>query len=183
MTLTKFFFLAMVLGTFAFASCNNSGKGSKDKADSINKANKPVAKDAAQFMTKAAEINMEEIELGTLAQQRATSQRVKDFGKMLVNDHSQLNEKVSMLASRKNIVLPNATTEKIARAKQDLENTDDFDTEFIKMMVKGHKDAIDVFQRAADHVNDPDIKSLATSALPQLQTHLDSAQRIREDLK
>ena len=183
MFVKKVVLFIIAVSTFSFVACNNSGKGSKSTADSVNKANQPVPKKDAQFMTNAAEINMEEIALGNLAQQRATSQAVKNFGKMLVDDHSQLNTKVQMLASQKNIALPDSATKTIKNAEEELRQTDQFDQDFINKMINGHKDAIDLFQRAIKEVSDSDIKALATSALPQLQTHLDSAQVIEKLLK
>lgn len=184
MTIRKIFLSGLtVCAIFLSQACNNSGKGSKATADSINKANQPVNQDDAEFMTKAAMINMEEIELGNMAQEQAASSRVKDFGKMLVNDHSQLNSKVRMLASRKNIALPDSINQEIKDAKSDLRDASNFDEDFIDKMVKGHKKAIDVFQKEINSASDSDIKALATSALPQLQMHLDSAQSIQNDLK
>src|SRR5690242_3587027 len=49
----------------------------------------PVDKDVADFAVKAASGGMMEVELGKLAQQKAVSQRVKDFGAMMEKDHSQ----------------------------------------------------------------------------------------------
>ena len=49
----------------------------------------------------------------------------------------------------------------------------DFDKEYCDMMVKGHKDAIDKFEKAINDASDPDIKAWASSMLPALRIHLD----------
>ncbi len=183
MLVKKLFSFAIVLGMLFFVACNNAGKGSAETADSINKSNKTVPDDAADFMTDAAIINMEEIELGNMAQQQAYSQRVKDFGKMLVKDHTNLRNKVRELATSKNIALPDSNAQKIQKAREDLMKSDNFDQDFIDKMVDGHKKAIDTYQKALDQVSDQDIKQLISTALPQLQTHLDSAQAIQESLQ
>jgi len=42
-------------------------------------------------------------------------------------------------------------------------------------MVDGHKDAIDIFEKAAQNSKDPDIKKWAASTLSTLRSHLDHA--------
>lgn len=175
----------MILSLALFQACNNSGKSSEERADSINSANKPNAGDMTDFMEEAAIGGMMEVQLGELAQQKATSQRVKDFGSMMVRDHSQANEKLKALAARKNVVLPDSVDE---NHKNDIENlreksADDFDKDYMNMMVKDHKKDINEFQKAADDVNDPDVKAFITQTLPVLKTHLDSAQQIQDALQ
>src|SRR5687767_9100657 len=45
-----------------------------------------------KFLNEAATGGMAEVELGKLAQEKATSQRVKNFGEMMVRDHSAAND-------------------------------------------------------------------------------------------
>jgi putative membrane protein len=54
----------------------------------------------------------------------------------------------------------------------------DFDKEYMDMMLKDHKDDIDMFKKASSDLTDSTIKDFATSTLPTLQKHLDSAQAI-----
>ncbi len=183
MLIKKLFLFVVALGLFSFVACNNSGKGSAETADSINKSNKTVSENVADFMTDAAIINMEEIELGNMAQQQGYDQRVKDFGKMLVEDHTNLRNKVREIATRKNIALPDSNAQKIQKAREDLMKSDNFDQDFIDKMVAGHKKAIDTYKKALEQVSDQDVKQLISTALPQLQTHLDSAQSIQESLE
>ncbi|HLH08429.1 MAG TPA: DUF4142 domain-containing protein [Terriglobales bacterium] len=46
------------------------------------------------FVTKAAEGGLAEVELGQLAQQKAESQQVKDFGQRMVTDHTKANDQL-----------------------------------------------------------------------------------------
>src|SRR5258708_12575208 len=67
-----------------------------------------------KFYRDAAEGGMAEVAMGNLAQQKAHSQSVKDFGAQMVKDHSAANEKLQALAQSKNITLPpNPTVEAI----------------------------------------------------------------------
>jgi putative membrane protein len=53
----------------------------------------------------------------------------------------------------------------------------------MKMMVDGHQDVIDQFEKASKDVTDPEIKNFATTKLPTLKAHLDSAKAIQKALK
>jgi len=50
----------------------------------------------------------------------------------------------------------------------------DFDRAYISQMIKDHQDAISLFKRATEKVNDPDVRTFANNTLPKLQEHLDS---------
>ncbi|MDP4213901.1 MAG: DUF4142 domain-containing protein, partial [Bacteroidota bacterium] len=87
------FALCLTTGLFAVQACNNSTSSdshedSVDSAKAVNKTVQPVQKDASDFAVAAANGGMMEVELGKLAQEKAVSQRVKDFGSMMVKDHS-----------------------------------------------------------------------------------------------
>jgi len=100
-------------------------KDSKQTADSANTANADTAKkdsttadsskmkstmtavdkDDAKFAVDAANGGMAEVELGKLAQEKAANSKVKDFGAMMVTDHSKANDEMKALAKSKGIVL------------------------------------------------------------------------------
>jgi putative membrane protein len=50
------------------------------------------------------------------------------------------------------------------------------------MMVKGHKKAVDLYEDAADQVEDQDVLDYVNKTLPVIKMHLDSAQAIQADL-
>ena len=58
------------------------------------------------FFKKAAEGGIAEVELGKLAQEKSSNPSVKDYGAMMVRDHSAANDKLKSLAETKGIELP-----------------------------------------------------------------------------
>jgi putative membrane protein len=145
-----------------------------------NTANTEIKDDIKDFMKKAAEGGMMEVELGNIAMKNSSTQQIKDFGQMMVDDHSQVNQELKALASVKNIGLPTM----VGSDKQDKidklskEKGAEFDKDYVSMMIDDHKKDIDEFKDAQDKANDPDIKSFLTKTIPVLQKHLDAIQAI-----
>lgn len=193
----KVFFYALVGGICLFASCG-SGSGNKDSVDSANAMNDqkdtsgmmnshdtsmaamPVDKDVADFAVKAADISFTEIALGKLAQDKASSQRVKDFGAMMVQDHTQANDQLKQIAASKNITLPSEMGDDGKKHFDDLSKKSgtDFDKAYMKMMLDGHDNAKKDFEKAGNDLKDADVKNFALQALPVIQKHIDSAKAI-----
>lgn len=149
-----------------------------------NAGNQMVDQKTKDFVTEAATGGMMEVELGNLAQQKATSQQVKEFGKMMVDDHSKANNNLKDIASKKNIDLPASITDEERKDIDKLSKKSgaDFDKSYVDMMVKGHKKTIDIFKKASANVGDNDVKSFATNTLPAIQKHLETIQSIKSKM-
>jgi putative membrane protein len=176
----------------------NTGTGNTPETSDSNKsangatANTPTTSTAATKMTlskedstfvmKAAAGGMMEVELGNVAQQNGNNARVKNFGQMMVSDHSKANDELKSLASSKGIALPGslpANEQKHVDAMKKM-NGKSFDTHYMSMMVNDHKTDIGEFEKASKSAKDADLKNWATKTLPTLKTHLDSAQAINK---
>lgn len=153
-------------------------KPAGDTASSAS--NGPVTKDDADFAVTAANGGMEEVAMGKLAQTNAASQRVKDFGAMMVKDHSEAGDKLKAIAQNKNITLPATLGDKAQKMVDDLQKKKgkDFDKAYMDMMLDDHKEDIDEFTKAGNNCKDSDLKAFATNTLPVLQKHLDSVKAI-----
>lgn len=179
---------AIGLGVLSFQACNNqqANNDTKDSLDSLNE--QPMVQttdDGSEFLTEAASGGMTEVELGKLAQEKSQNQKVKDFGAMMVQDHSAANDELKQLAMSKNVSLPDAPLPKHQDEIDNLKEKSgaDFDKAYMDLMVSDHKDDIDEFQDAADNSEDADIKAFAAKTLPVLQGHLQAAEPIKDSLK
>ena len=175
---------AFVAAAFLGASsCTESQKqqkpeDTKEVAEERNEAkfNTNKSEKDAQFLVNAAEISLEEIRLGKLAQQNSKMADVKEMGKMMENAHTKSFEDLKALAMKKAITIPTAPTDNVEEAYKKLtDKNTKFDKEYSDMMVKGHKDAIEKFEKASTDATDEDIKKWAAATLPTLRTHLDYA--------
>jgi putative membrane protein len=134
----------------------------------------------ASFYKKAAEGGLAEVELGTLAQDKSPTQSVKDFGSMMIKDHSAANEKLKAIAEAKSIKLPTSPSVGQIATKTKLEvlSGNTFDKSYIKGMVADHKEDIKEFQKEASTGQDPDAKAFAGATLPTLKAHLKKIEAI-----
>ncbi len=128
----------------------------------------------AAFYKHAAEGGIAEVEIGNLAQQKSNNQSVKDFGAMMVKDHSAANDKLKGIAESKNISLPSSASvgQMATKAKLEVMSANTFDKSYIKGMIKDHEEDIAMFRREAASGQDPDAKAFAKATLPTLELHL-----------
>jgi len=138
----------------------------------------------ATFYKHAAEGGMSEVELGELAQQKSNSQSVKDFGAMMVKDHSAANDKLKSIAASKDVKLPISPSvgQTATKTKLKVLSGDTFDKSYVKGMIKDHQDDIAEFQKEAASGQDSDAKAFAKATLPTLQTHLKRIQSVAADM-
>jgi putative membrane protein len=184
----------------AFVACNSSSSN-QDSVDSAKNTNDsmmsdsnsmmnadttstmsstPVSQEDADWAVEAANGGMTEVELGKIAQQKATSDRVKNFGAMMVADHGKAGDQLKQIAAQKNITLPASLSDK---SQKDLDNLNkktgkDFDKAYIDMMIDDHKKDLDKFKKGSTDLKDADLKNFATQGVPMIQMHLDTIKAI-----
>lgn len=177
-TMIQSAFVAFIL---LFASCTNNQRpdDTTDVAEEHNDAKfvNDRQADDAQFLVNAAEINLEQIQLGQLAQQHGTTTQVKELGKMMEDAHSKSLRDLTALAKSKMITIPTSLTDNTHDNYNILneKSVNDFDKAYVDMIVSSHKNAIEVFEEASTDSYDTAIKSWATASLTDLRSNLDKA--------
>jgi putative membrane protein len=178
-----FVFSMMTLVT----SCGSKKEDSKETAEEQNEqkfedTNKEKDTD---FAVDAADAGMLEVQLGQLAVSNASSPQVKQFGQMMVDDHTKANDELKALASELNISLPSALSDKSMKVYNKLaEKTGaEFDKDYIDQMVKDHKDVVDKFKKEADDGKEARLKQWASEKISTLQHHLQLAESAQETVK
>ena len=167
---------------------NDTGMNTMNNTDtSTNRsdtANATVDKNAVDFAKEAASGGMMEVQLGNLAQKNSQNKDVQDFGKMLSDDHSSLNNDLKDLAGKKNVTLPTTVTndqqDKIDKLTK--KTGTDFDKDFLSMAVDDHEKDISKFKKAGQNIKDADFKDFIVKALPKLQKHLDKAKELKKKM-
>jgi putative membrane protein len=154
-------------------------------ADTASTTTGALSESDREFMLEAAKGGLMEVEAGKMAQEKATNQRIKDFGAMMVRDHSQANQELKSLASSKNVMLPDTLDEDMREHMESMRKMGgkEFDKHYIDMMKDDHKDDINKFENASNNASDPDVKAFATKTLPVLRMHRDSVDALSAGMK
>jgi putative membrane protein len=126
-----------------------------------------------EFMMKAAQGGMTEVELGQLALKQASSGDVKQFAQRMVDDHAKAGDELKGLAAGKGVMLPTVVGKKSKDQIDKLAKLSgaDFDQEYMKLMMKNHSASIDLFEKEAQKGKDAETKAWAEKTLPTLREH------------
>jgi putative membrane protein len=137
----------------------------------------------ASVLARLHHDNQMEIAAGKLAQKRASSEKVREYGAMLVEDHTKADESLRKVAKSEGIVLAEeAAPRGPAEARHKSEESDamerlqtldgaDFDREFVKAMTNDHDHSITTVEDGKDEVQVPAIRALLDEVRPLLQKH------------
>ena len=134
----------------------------------------------SKFLTDAIRGDLAEVKIGELAQQKGQSEAVRDFGEMLVDDHSEAMEKTADLAKDLDVTVPTQPTAEQTQKHDALARLSgaEFDRQFAAEMVKGHQEEIAKYEMQA-RSGDSKVSDLAEDLLPTLKEHLATAQRLQ----
>ncbi len=132
----------------------------------------------ADFMRKAIEGDNSEIRLGALAQERAASPGVRDFGKMLQQDHAKARLEADKVAQGLGQKAPTGMSSEAEAEFHKLQglNGAAFDKEFVSYMVDDHQK--DIADFTAEAAQTGPAATMAQRQLPTLQKHLQTAQSL-----
>jgi len=150
--------------------------GSSQNQTDVQKASKA---DQA-FMKEAIQGDLAEVQMGQLAQEKGQSQEVKQFGKMLQQDHGQHLQQAQQMAQRIGVTPPTDPNAKQKAMHDKLSKMSgaQFDKAFAQDMVKDHKEDIAKYQKEAKSKGP--LAEFAQQTVPVLQKHLKTAQSFQQ---
>lgn len=135
---------------------------------------------AAMFLTNAMKGDNSEVRAGKLAAEKGSTQAVRDFGKMLADDHAKAGKEVAALASSMGVQARTATTPEADASYAKLQGLSGaaFDKEFARAAIASHQKGIATYQAEADSKDPAGITDLAKKTLPTLKHHLEAARSL-----
>ena len=136
------------------------------------------------FAREAAFGGMAEVELGKIAVQKASNEKVREFGQRMVDDHARLDAELKGIAAKDNIELPNHLDAKY-RSQVDrfskMSAGSRFDSAYIDEMISDHRADLSAFEKEQDAGQNHDLTGWVADTLPTLRDHLrmaEAAQRV-----
>jgi putative membrane protein len=140
---------------------------------------------ATAYVPAAAMADMYEVEAGKIASERAKDPKIKEFGAMMVKDHTATTValKAALATSGLTIAPP---TELDDRRKGMLQNLraagdSDFDLAYLHQQAAAHLEALTLHKGYADHGDNDALKAAAGKTAPKVQMHLDHLKMIGGD--
>jgi putative membrane protein len=136
------------------------------------------------FVAAAAIGGMAEVEFGELAEQKARSEAVKDFGRRMVEDHSKANDRLISIAKEAGIAVPDELDQEQKAMRERLGAMDgaEFDVAYLQGQVIEHQKTVQLLEYEIGSGQDTDLKSFAAEILPIVLQHLRAAQALQAEM-
>jgi len=160
-------------------ACNRGGvvAGREDRPAAVSQSEQ-------NFMMKAAQANLAEIDAARIALEKSDNNDVKDYANMIKNDHTNALEDLADLMKDKNVQQPKTIASDTQQDINRMSNLSggEFDREFVNMMVSDHQKTIELFRDQQSSAQNRDVRKYVEDMLPKLELHLDKAQRLQTKL-
>jgi len=139
-------------------------------AQSAGASDPPVT--TGNFIKKASQDGLVEVQLASLAQQKAASDDVKKFAVQMQADHEKANSDLQAIAASKHVSVASGLDQEHQEMVSELttKSGQAFDAAYASHMVAAHKKAVALFT-SASHSSDPQIAEFASKTLPTLEHH------------
>jgi putative membrane protein len=135
-----------------------------------------------EFVNQAAVINMAEVELGKMAQSKASNQDVKTFAKRMVDDHQKANKELQQIVQQQKGQMPKELDQQHKDMKDKLSKLSgsEFDKQYMEAMAMGHQKAVSLFE--TESKSETPIGKWAGTTLATLHEHHQEATRIAKEV-
>jgi len=176
-------FVLLVLGLMS-VGCTSTNKASTPETaaqpNSGATASSPSTSADQDFVTKAAQGNSAEIELGKIVAAKSKDPNVKQFAQMMVKDHTATLNELQELAQSKNLNFNDDLPDdaKALQTKLSGDTGKQLDKDYMDGMLEDHQKDVQEFTDQSQKAKDSDVKQWASKTLPILQKHLEKAQQI-----
>ena len=172
--------LALGLTTVGCSTDKAATPETAAQPNSAASASSPSTNSDQAFVTKAAQGNSAEVELGKIVAAKSKNPSVKQFARMMVKDHTTALNELQELAQTKNLNFNDDLTDdaKALQAKLTSDTGKQLDKDYMDGMVEDHQKDVQDFTDQSEKAKDADVKQWAGKTLPTLQKHLEKAQQI-----
>ncbi len=142
--------------------------------------NSPLSPVDAEFIQDEAAAGKAIARIADEAAARSESAKIRAFARVLVRDHEESSAELAKIAKAHAVDLESGDfAEHEAHFDQLREEKGPaFDSAFIDLMVRMHKDMVENFKKTATDSPDAALKKWAAETLPKLESHLKTAKEL-----
>ncbi|MEN3293795.1 MAG: putative rane protein [Burkholderiales bacterium] len=136
--------------------------------------------DSNEFLAKAMQDGIWEIQTSHLAFQKSSDPDVKKFSTRMIDDHTKMDLEVVELAKISGAKLPQEITadQKIKFDDMSKLSGHEFDKRYMQYNVHDHERQVKAFSDQADKGSDVGVRAFAARNLPVLKEHLQAAKGV-----
>lgn len=133
-----------------------------------------------EFITKAAQSDMTEIQTSQLALQKSKNKSVRDYAQMMIKHHTESSKELKPIAQSKRVPLPTTIGPENTALLTSLKkvNGSKFDQAYMQGQVQAHTKTQAEYQKYLDQGQDPQLRAFATKISPVVAQHLQMAQKM-----
>lgn len=144
------------------------------------------AEDSARlaFMKTAIQANLAEISVGKLAVDKGTSEAIRSYGRVLVDDDNKANQDATDAAKSLGMAALPLAPDAEQQALHDRLATEPgkvFDTDLVNAMLQNHQKTIGAYEKAASEADDA-AGRYANKTLPALRKHMEDVTKLAKGM-
>lgn len=135
-----------------------------------------------QFMRTAAEGDIAEVKLGTLATEKG-SPAVKQLAQKIVDDHTAMDKEMDAVADSLGVMLPKKMSKDQQKEYDKLNGLSgkDFDTEYVSFLVKAHFEDLHAFHMEASVAASPELAQQVVKDMGMMHDHIGLIMQVAKD--
>jgi putative membrane protein len=137
------------------------------------------------FLAKAGEMQLAQISLALLVDERAVNKRVRQFAEHMIAVHKKISQEVQELAAEKEVPVPAELSEDHKQKLKELSQLSGhtFDRIYMHYILRDHQMDVQAFEEGMQTLEDADVLHWTYRTLPMLRAHVEEARWIQQSLQ
>ncbi|NLS29363.1 hypothetical protein S2M10_43880 [Sphingomonas sp. S2M10] len=175
---------ALALLAMTAATRSEATRGASLQTEPMAPPQMAMPRDAMGYARQAGAGDLYEIESSTLAQQRAGSGAVRQFGQMMIEHHGMTTQQLTDAARTAGMTPPppvlDARQRKMIDELRGLSGAR-FDSAYLRQQRTAHQEALALHAGYAENGDNAALRTVAAAAVPIVQRHVDLLARLPKD--
>jgi putative membrane protein len=133
------------------------------------------------FLTATHQGNLAEIEAGKVAEKQGSTERVRNAGRVLVDEHTKLDKEVRRVADEVGVTLPDTPSEEQQAQLQRISDKKgaEFDSAWVTAGIADHRDDLKAGADEQANGSSKPVKDLGAAAKPVNESHLSLLEKLQ----